>query len=255
MKPFSWLLLAAIPALASAQTTTVDKLVDDWLNLEIQKGHLQSNWNLRQDELERRLALLEVEKSNLKELLAKSNKAVSDLDQQRLELLESQERLEREQQSLDTTLNKLIKQAQALHRRLPPPLFGEWEEKFPLLLQEGVGNSEKLERLLALFKLVEEFNNRVALHQGTLDIPEQGSEARRILVSQIYLGASQGWYVSNDGKSYGYGRATQLGWTWWHGADADNELGKRLNPDLLLKAKAMLENPTSAEFVALPVKL
>lgn len=255
MKRISWILLAAIPVIASAQTPSVDKLVDDWLSLEIQKGHLQSNWNLRQDDLERRLVLLEAEKASLKELLAKSNQSSNEVDQQRLELLKSQEQLEQEQQSLESALIAAIQQAQALHTRLPPPLHSEWSEKFPLLLEEGVSISEKLERLLGLFKLVQEFDDRVALHSGTLDIPAASGEARKLLVSQIYLGTSQGWYVSSDGKTYGYGRATPLGWTWWHGTDAEAELGKRLDPDVLLKAKSMLENPTSAEFISLPVKL
>ncbi len=255
MKYLSWILLVVCPLSALAQTSPgLDKLVDDWLNLEIQKGHLQSTWNLRRADLEQRLSLLDTEHNSLTELLAKRSEISSDVDQRRLTLLETQDRLEKEQQSLDAQLQETLQLAQALHTRLPPPLRAEWQEKFPLLQEDGVKTSEKLERLLGLFKLAEDFNDRVALHSGTLDIPD-GTGVRKILVSQIYLGITQGWYISQDGKTYGYGRATPLGWQWWHGPEADIELGHRLDPALLLKARAILENPTTAEFIALPVKL
>ena len=79
-----------------------------------------------------------------------------------------------------------------------------------------------------------------------------GAEAQ-VMVTQIYLGLSQGWYISDDGRVYGYGRATAQGWRWWHGDQADEVLGRSLQPEALQAVRAMLENPAAARMIALPV--
>jgi hypothetical protein len=118
-----------------------------------------------------------------------------------------------------------------------------------------VSNSEKLERLLGLFKLVEEFDDRVALNRITMELPDTNGQLQQLFVTQIYLGVGQGWYVSDDGSAYGYGRATKLGWSWWHGDQASAELGRELDPQDLLRVRSVLENPTTATFVSLPIKI
>lgn len=233
----------------------LDILVGKWINLESQKGHLQSEWNVRKTDLEHRLSLLDVEQAALKEALAEGNKSTSEVDEQRLTLLKTQDKLESEQSLMNSQLQKAIELAQSLQAKLPPPLQTQWQERLPYLAQSDLSTSEKLEKLLGLFKLVEEFDDRVALHRATLEIPGEGDEVRLLFVTQIYLGVSQGWYVNDDGSIYGYGRATPLGWKWWHGNDASAELGGNLDVSTLLKTRAILENPTSASFVSLPIKI
>ena len=113
-----------------------------------------------------------------------------------------------------------------------------------------------LRRLLCkLFKLVEEFDNRVGIHRSAMKLVDKEGNPQKLLVTQLYLGAGQGWYVSDDGNSYGYGRATKLGWNWWHGSDASDELGNKLDPQDLLRLRTILENPTTATFLSLPIKI
>jgi hypothetical protein len=198
---------------------------------------------------------MNTEQGALKEVISQESKATSDVDQRRLSLLKTQDQLEQEQAEVDRQIQTATAQVQSLKIKLPPPLQAEWEEKLPLLSQKGVSNSEKLERLLGLFKLVEEFNNRIALNRSTMKLPGNNNETHNILVTQVYLGTSQGWYVSDDGATYGYGRATNLGWKWWHQQDASTELGRELNPKTLLELRSVLENPTTAKFVSLPIKI
>lgn len=232
----------------------LDGLMGKWIDLESQKGRLQSEWSVRKADLEHRLSLLNIEQTTLKEALAEGNKSTSEVDEQRLALLKTQDRLESEQSQMNAQLQKSIAQAQSLQSRLPPPIQAQWQERLPYLAQADLNTSEKLEKLLGLFKLVEEFDDRIALHKSTLEIPSGANETRAVFVTQIYLGASQGWYVNEDGSAYGYGRATPLGWKWWHGAEATTELGGNLDVSALLKTRAILENPTSASFVSLPIK-
>ena len=258
MKHFLFVvLLVSIPFMAvrAADQQSLEQMMSNWLNLERQKGKLQSGWSARQEQLDRRLKLLNAEQDSLEELLAETNESRDEVDERRLVLLQTQEKLEQEQALIESRLEQAVSSAQALNPRLPPPLRTQWEEKLPLLSSSDLSNSEKLERLLGLFKLVEEFNDRIALHRTSMALPGADGQTQNVMVTQLYLGAGQGWYVNDDGSEYGYGRATKLGWRWWHGDEASNELGRELDPDVLLRARAILENPTTAEFISFPLKL
>lgn len=255
MSSTGWLIFLWLPLIAFADTSTPEQLMGQWLNLEAQKGALQSNWARSRDNLDQRLALLEVEQRRLKEILSQRVVATTDVDQRRLALLQTQEKLEQEQAALGTQLTHYVQRAGLLHPRLPPPLNAQWSEKLAAVSQPSANLSERLELLLSLFKQVDEFNSRVALHIGAMDIPDANSQPRALLTSQIYLGVSQGWYVSDDGRAFGFGRPTSTGWKWWHGQDAERELGRPLNAEAIVRVKKILENPTTAEFVTLPVKI
>jgi hypothetical protein len=103
--------------------------------------------------------------------------------------------------------------------------------------------------------MAEDFNKRIALHRTTMELQTVDNNTAKVLVTQIYMGISHGWYVSDDGSAYGYGKANTLGWTWWHGTDASKELGHELEPQDLLDVRSVLENPTSASYLPLPLKL
>lgn len=255
---FAVIIISLLSVICFAQqpnsSRQLDQLMSQWLDIESQKGRLQSEWNVRKTELERRLDLLDVEQDTLKETLAAGNKSTSEVDERRLTLLKSQNELESAQALLESQLQQTITLAQSLQPRLPPPIQAEWQEKLPALSNPGLNTSEKLEKLLGLFKLVEEFNDRVALHRSTLQVSGADNKPLELFVTQIYLGAAQAWYVSDDGSAYGYGRATPLGWQWWHGDAATAELGRELQPQSILSVRNMLENPTAAKLVALPVK-
>lgn len=256
MKRIFWIIVAATPVFAIAEPAVKpDQLMDDWLNLEIQKGQLQSSWNLREQDLEQRLNLMDIELRRLNEVAAQRVEAVSDVDQRRADLLQKQETLEQEQASMTEQLKKTHLRIRSLMPRLPPPLQTEWQTQIDFVAEDAASNSEKLERMLTLFKMAEEFDSRIALHRGELNIDGEGQNSLLVQVNQIYLGVGQGWYVSDDGKLYGYGRATPQGWKWWHGEAASAEIGKPLHAAQITEVYGMLQNPTAADFVSLPVKI
>ncbi len=256
MKRIIWMFVVAVPGFTLAESAIKStQLMDDWLNLEIQKGQLQSTWSQREQDLEQRLSLLDVELRRLNEVAAQRVEAADNVDQKRSELLQKQETLEQEQALMAAQLQKTHLRIKSLMPRLPPPLQSEWRTQIDLAAEESASNSEKLERLLALFKMAEEFDGRIALHRGELNMDTKGDDAVVVQVNQIYLGLSQGWYITDDSKLYGYGRATSQGWQWWHGEAADAELGRTLHPAQIHQVYRMLQNPTTADFVALPVKI
>jgi hypothetical protein len=59
----------------------------------------------------------------------------------------------------------------------------------------------------------------------------------------VYLGISNGWYVSNNGQFAGAGRATAEGWQW---ESIDEAAG-------ISNMVAILERRRNAELVSVPV--
>lgn len=247
-------LFVVIPFSGTSEANT-EELMQKWIKLESQKGNLQIEWAERKAELERRQQLLVAEQSSINEVLSQTAQSSSDTDQRRKALLTDQEGLEKEQTLMTEQVNKAILTLQSIQFRLPPPLSSEVDSKTKSL-QSELTASEKLERLLSIYKLINEFDQRVAINKATIELPVPGQEATRsIRVTQVYLGLTQGWYISEDASEYGYGRATALGWKWWNKQDADNELDQELDPQEIKTLISITENPALAELVSLPVKL
>lgn len=239
----------------SAEEQSLNQLMEQWLNIESQKGKLQLDWNTREQHLKQTHSLLSSEKSALEALLKKTDTAKSDVDTRRFELSEQQSLLEKEQREVKEQIHKASLFSRSFLKRLPPPLQVKWKEKLLLLIQEGATDSEKLERILTLYKMVNEFDEQVALNRTSMEVPLDSGGKQNLLVTQMYLGVSQGWYVSDDGLHYGYGRAGLIEWRWWHNEAASAELGRVLSSEELLEFKSILEKPTTAKFINLPVKV
>lgn len=238
----------------SSATETLDKLMTQWLSLESQRGNLESDWRDDRLMLERRLQLYDREMEVLQEKVDKAQSTRDSVDQRRAELIEKQEKLELEQVDAKKYLEIAEAHIEALSPRLPPPLQSQWQEKKSLLADDSASDSEKLERVFVMLKMADEFDSRIAINRSSMTIPDS-QDSTKIIVTQIYLGLSQGWYISDGGKYRGYGRATLTGWLWWHGDDAENELGYALDSVKLLQLREILENPVLAAYMTLPIKL
>ncbi len=239
----------------SVEEQSLSQLMEQWLNIESQKGKLQLDWNTREQQLQQSLNLLNDEKTTLQTLLKKTDTEKNDVDKRRFELSEQQSLLENEQEEVKDQIYKASVFSRNLLKRLPPPLQIKWQEKLLILTQEGATDSEKLERILTLYKMVNEFDAQIALNRTAMEVPIGDDAKQNLLVTQMYLGVSQGWYVSDDGRHYGYGRAGLVNWQWWHNEAASAELGRVLSAQDLLEFKSILQKPTTAKFINLPVKV
>lgn len=232
-------------------------LMQKWLNLESQKGKIQLNWAASEQSLKNQLVLLKEEKKALKALLASAKTAQSEVDAKRLALTEQQLTFEKNQNVLNNALENSYLFIKRVSPLLPPPLQQDWQSKLATFEQKTISNSEKLERLLSMYQSANEFNQRIAINNTSMQIPGK-SEHTTKLINQIYLGLSYAWYISNDGEFYGLGRVEQNGWQWHHGQQADQLIQTIANNDLkteLLKIKTMLEKPTQASFVQAPLAI
>ncbi|KXI27302.1 DUF3450 family protein [Paraglaciecola hydrolytica] len=231
------------------------ELMQQWITLESQKGKLQTDWHERRQQLKQRLALFELEHEALQQIIKKSSEISSEVDERRLALVSEQTKLETEQQKVSQQLQHISENIEYLMLRLPPPIQEQWQQKITLINDSIASNSEKLERLLNLFILAEDFDRRIAINRTSMLLNNSPDNPIHMMVTQIYIGLSQGWYVNDDGSAYGYGRANKLGWQWWHQQDTQQVLGSPLSSKALLKIRDSLDNPTTATYLALPITL
>ncbi|NTS76681.1 DUF3450 family protein [Catenovulum sp. SM1970] len=255
MKKIIALILLSFSSFSMAESyNQLNELMNQWLQLESQKGRLQQEWQARNEYLKQKQQLLTLEKNELSSLLKKADENKNQVDEKRLALTNKQQNLENQQAILDEQLVQAIEFIAVVQPRLPPPLQDEWQDKASLLHSETATSSEKLERLLVLLKSADEFNQRVAINQSMMTIEHQGQE-KTILVDQIYLGLTHAWYISEDNSHFGYGRSEQLGWKWWHGDNTKAVLNSPLQPEDIANVRKILAQPTLAKYVQLPLAL
>lgn len=237
-----------------AAADPLSQLMTTWVGLEGQRDRLITDWNEREQELRQQLDLLQKEEASLQSLIDGVNDASYDVDERRLALIERQRALELEQQALSETLEWALVQLEILAARLPDPLKGQWRDKLQDLKVSERTLSEKLERVLSLTKAAENFEQRIALNRTTMQLPIAPETSKQIVVTQFYVGLSQGWYVSTEGTYFGYGRSTDTGWQWYHSVrSSDETLLSSINAKRLLEVIDMVENPTLADYLSLPI--
>ncbi len=240
---------------STSSNQTLDALMQQWISIESQKGQLQRSWSTQEQHLRQKLALLKTEKKALQAILSKTSDKKTELDSQRLELIGQQNNLEQEQVIIKAKIAELSDYFFTLLPKLPPPLQSTLQKKLQILKRDSASVSEKLERLLSSLKLINEFDERIAVNKTSVRIADSSDDEQDLLVTQVYLGLSQAWYVSENGQNYGYGRSEHTEWTWWHKKKASLALGQELAPESLLELVEIIQNPTKARFLSLPIQV
>ena len=220
----------------------VDRLTQQWLDIERQASHLQSEWKAQQPVLSQRLILLRAEKQQLRALLKRSSASEDDVATSRAELLEQQAELEQRQTQLSRALTLLILRLESIAPMLPPALSTIWQDE-QNTLTDSAETSLRLQVALAQLTRLADFDKRVSVHESTVT----ADDGHTLLVKQLYLGVGVAWFVSRDGQQAGWGQASDAGWEW--------QFDGSVNADEVSKAIATFERRQSAELVRLPVRL
>ena len=228
---------------ANPATERLETLMAQWIALEKQRDQLVHDWQQQQLVLQQRLSLLKLEEQSLNKQIKKHSGVQSRVQQHRAELSQQQTRLEQNQQSMTSALQRTSAAVAAIAPRLPEPLAQHWQT---LLAKTGESdqpesNSTRLEAYLSLLNSLEAFQGKVTLHQSLMEI-----DGRKVLADQIYLGAGQGWYLSRDGKLAGTGHAGTDSWHW----RSDNNLAPQLE-----KIVHALKSPEQSQILGITVDL
>lgn len=225
---------------SAASATELEKLVLQWLALEQQANAIEQKWREQEPLLQQQIALLQQEKQQLQELLNQDSSSQDDVTQQRQHLLTQQDQLERNQSSLHLALEQNYSQLTSLKEQLPPPLQAKWQKDL-LAYANANGSSEKLELQLAMFNSAADFNQRIAVNKDPMWFNGEERE-----VKQFFLGVAFGYYVTADGVYWGRGYSRTNGWHW-------QSQPASVSPQTLLSVLTMLEDPSSAKWMQLPI--
>lgn len=235
------LLLLSYTAVA-ASPAELDALVKQWLTLEHQQAQLQQDWHSRKHSLQQGIALLQAEKQQLSRMLNQKQQQQDEVDARRASLLAEQQMLEQQQQLSQQQLQQLLTRLKLLQPQLPPPLAAGWQQE----LNGLDANSEPgllLQRLLLALTKLADFQSRLTPDEITLSA-QNGQQVR---VRVLYLGASQGWFVSADGQYRGTGYASGDSWQW--------QFDNSIDAEPLLQALAVIEKRQDPSLIALPITL
>lgn len=241
---------AAFAAPAAAPTAQqLPELVQQWLSLTRQQQQLQSQWQQEQPLLEQQLQLLNQEQQQLSATVHSQQGGQSQVSEQREQLAREQQQLEAEQQQLLATLSALRQQLQQLAPRLPPPLQQSWQAQLPALSANSAtaiaaatasdDAAAQLQLVLSLLNQWHDFQKRIVVSKSTIEL-----NGEQHLVSQLYLGVSYAWFISDDGRVKGIGHSQGSQWQW--------QLQPSLDGGAIAQAMAMYHKQQPAALLSLP---
>ncbi len=187
----------------------VDSLMHRWVQLEQQSNAIESNWREQKPVLEQRLVLLDKERAALTKTLEQTKTTRNDVEQKRLELVEQQTSLERDQEQVHRTLEAVVADLEDMSRRLPPPVQNAWKDGLPKLRDGSLDDGKRLQTVVDMLTALDDFRRKLSVSQAIVN-----AEDGRYLVRQAYLGLARGWYVNADGTRAAHGFATHEGWVW-----------------------------------------
>jgi hypothetical protein len=228
-----------------ADLDDIDSLTEQWVAIEQQRTAIRSNWLERERIGSTQIKLLRAERQSLKAFLDDAAQSDTEIDQQRIALFSEQQELEARDAALQLDMRIIVDELVVIQKQIPPPLQSKWEGHLAKLSQEKLSLSEKLSTVLVLLDETTDFSKRIALHKSRMTFGD-----RTVLVNELYLGLSRGWYISEDGSASGSGRARETGWRW---REAPNDPG--FDNFQLYETIKLIESGSARGLVSLPVSL
>ena len=237
---------ACMPLLSvGADLDDIDALTERWVTIEQQRTAIRSNWLERERIGSTQIKLLRAERQSLRTFLDDAAQSDTEIDQRRIALFSEQQQLEARDAALQLDMRIIVDELVAIQKQIPPPLQSKWEGHLAKLGQEKLSLSEKLSTVLVLLDETADFSKRIALHKSRMTFGD-----RTILVNELYLGLSHGWYISDDASAWGSGRAHETGWRWQE-ASTDPEFDN----SQLYETIKLVESGSARGLVSLPVFL
>lgn len=237
------LIFVGWPVAVNAQEVAkFDKLVEQWLSVERQSSALESQWQNQKPLLEQRVALLTLQKQKLQAMLSAKNGDTGEVEQKRLALVEEQAELESQQTIITKGTQILTHLLVGMQAMIPPPVSETWQQENPNIATNP-DTSRQLQVLVTQLTKLAEFDQRISVVQRQI----QNEQGQTVVVKQLYVGASNAWFVSSDGSYSGTGVAKESGWYWQFNESEDS--------NEITKAIAIFEKQAEADFVSLPFTL
>jgi len=243
------LVTLALPAQQEASGQIVETTrtaIEKWVEARSVLGKEKRDWLIGRDLVQARLQLVQREIEGVRSRIAEAEKNTTEADQKREELVAENQRLADAAKGLQESIGTLEERTRKLLLRLPEPLREKVKSVSQRLPEPGVATKLALsERYLTVVGVLNEVNKFQREVTVTSEVRALG-DGTTAEVTAIYLGISQGYYATNNGKAAGMGTATATGWEW---TPANQEAPR------ILQMIAILKSEQPAAFVPVPLRL
>ena len=206
----------------------------------------RNTWKVAKELMASEIEVAQDELAKVVEDIAAKSKESEDNEAQVKELLEAAEASTLASTEMVERLPAWEARLRTMIPRLPQPLQEEIRSLTQSLPKEGedpkLTPSKRFITVVFLLTQINKFHGEVHTASETLTMPD----GTQVNVSTLYLGVSQGYYVSQDGKNAGVGRSSESGWDWTSKPDSAAEIAKAI---------AILESEAPAGYASLPLTI
>lgn len=221
-------------------------VLDKWIETERIISAEQNEWKQGKGILQDRTELVKREITRLDEQRAEIEKNITEADQKKAEQVASNEELKTQAAVLQGTVVQLEERVRALYARLPETLKSKLLTLYQRIPQNPESSkaslAERFQNILGILNEANKLNNEVTVASEVRTL----SNGKPAEVRTLYVGLSQGYYISQDGDAAGVGRPGKEGWDWKPADKLASEIEA---------AFTVLQNKEHPRFVELPITI
>jgi len=196
--------------------------VEHWINLKKEISTVQNEWATDKAIMERELSIAEIEKTELKEELKTVSKQQEDIGNNIESLINQKFELEQAVNGLIPVLDKAEKDILSFKPYIPKPLYPSVEKDFESISKVKNRNDiiDRLRKLVSLYLKIETMEHETHIVREIFTI----KDGTKVEMQVLYIGLSQAFAVSSDGKNAQIGKPSTGGWTWVDNSNIASEI-------------------------------
>jgi len=184
----------------------------EWIRVERTIKEEEDRGRQQLNQLKHLKDVVQSQKDRWKQEALALKASASKADEERKRLLEMQVGHKRSREKALVQLKTLESQLRGLKAMAPQPLLKELAVSF-LKLERPFKEKDWLDRYQACMTILQAthaFHRRYSVAQHDVSIEEQKAQAGTVL----YIGLSNAYFISVDGKNAAIGRPNSKGWVW-----------------------------------------
>lgn len=199
----------------SADLTTIEALTAQWVTLRTELAAEARAWEEQRRHLDQELSLLTAEEQRLTESLATLRQEAALVNNQRADLIGERSALDLAATRLNPTLLAAEARLRAIHALLPPSLRPLVDDAFVRLPSSETAArtltaAQRLHYAAAFAEALAAVTRSVHVTREVLTDPQ----GNRREMEALFLGATQGYAVTADGRWAATGKPAAEGWLW-----------------------------------------
>ncbi|MFI4912990.1 MAG: DUF3450 family protein [Sedimentisphaeraceae bacterium JB056] len=222
--------------------SVLEKWVETQQIISKEKADLQTSTQTLNDRIE----LVSREIESLQSKIDDAKNSIAEADKKRNEMIEENNKLKEASSSLVDVITAMENRTKDILKKLPNPIrerVKPLSQRLPEdITKTELSVSERFQNVVGILNEIDKFNREITVTSELREL-EDGSSVE---VASLYIGISQGFYVSTGENVAGIGFSGPDGWIW----KADNAAAAQISD-----AIAILKNEKVASFVKLPVEV